>query len=456
MMRDLVHHVRDVARRGETLLTDGSRHADFLPGTLAVSERPPRAFALLMIGFIGAFVAVALLWMALGKVDEVAAATGKVRPLQQVHVVNHPAGGKITALHVRAGDHVRAGQVLVSFDPETVRQEIAKKRIERDTLVAEVARLEAAAAGKEAPVFPPGVAPEIVSTQLQLFAANRAQFAEQTRQAESVITQKRSAVAQAEIRFSTAEQGLRITREQAAALQALADKGYYPRLRALSAARELAAQQGEADQSRAALAAAQAELEGAVARGAEIAGANTASILKELAEKRSARDRSVHEFVQVQAAQNNLELAAPVDGFVETIKVANAGQSVLAGQEILHVVPDAADYVLDTRVANKDIGHVRPGQAATIKLHAFDYQRFGTVAGVVTHVPAEGQADERTGETFYTVTVRPDRNHPGADARAAVRPGMVADVDLHLGRRSVLSYLTDTVLRTRDQAFREY
>ena len=92
---------------------------------------------------------------------------------------------------------------------------------------------------------------------------------------------------------------------------------------------------------------------------------------------------------------------------------------------------------------------------ATVKVRAFDYLRFGTLDGRAAEVAADATPDPRTGELAYAVTVATDRDHLGAGpGELEVVPGMVVDVDLKIGERTILSYLTDRIFRLRE-AFRE-
>jgi multidrug efflux pump subunit AcrA (membrane-fusion protein) len=111
--------------------------------------------------------------------------------------------------------------------------------------------------------------------------------------------------------------------------------------------------------------------------------------------------------------------------------------------------------VVEAKVGNQDVGRLRPGRPATVKVRAFDYLRYGTLDGTLQKIAADATPDPRTGELTYAVTVVTGRAHlgPGPD-EFAVAPGMLVDVDLKVGQRTILSYLTDRILRLRE-AFRE-
>jgi HlyD family type I secretion membrane fusion protein len=148
-------------------------------------------------------------------------------------------------------------------------------------------------------------------------------------------------------------------------------------------------------------------------------------------------------------------LAAPVAGVVQELQIAGPGQAVAAHEMLMKVVPQGDGLVVEARVANEDIGRLTAGMAAEVKVRAFDYLRFGSLEGTVRRVAADATADPGDGRLAYAVTVVTSRDHLGArPGERDVVPGMVVDVELKVGERTILSYLTDRVLRF-GEAFRE-
>ena len=142
-------------------------------------------------------------------------------------------------------------------------------------------------------------------------------------------------------------------------------------------------------------------------------------------------------------------------GIVEAIAVNAPGQAMAAQEPLMRLVPESEGLVVQAKVANRDVGRLRPGLPATVKVRTFDYLRFGSLDGVLQKIAADATPDPRTGELTYAVTVVTSRDHLGAGpGELAVTPGMAVDVDLKVGRRTILSYLTDRIFRWRE-AFRE-
>jgi len=107
-------------------------------------------------------------------------------------------------------------------------------------------------------------------------------------------------------------------------------------------------------------------------------------------------------------------------------------------------------------ISNDDIGHISIGQKATVKLQTYDFVRFGALEGAVEQIAADAVMDRETGQMLFNVTIRTERSYLGATpSDQPVHLGMQAIVDLHIGKRSILSYLTDRLDRTTQSALRE-
>jgi membrane fusion protein, adhesin transport system len=239
------------------------------------------------------------------------------------------------------------------------------------------------------------------------------------------------------------------------AVRTLAEKGLYPRLRLVALERELSDVVGDAKKAEARLAAAQAALAEAESRRRSLEREQQSAVLTELAAAEAERDRLAEARNRAQTQLRNRVVRAPVDGIVQELAAA-PGQSVGSNQPLMKLVPTGGGLVIEARVDNQDVGYVRVGQLATVKVRAFDFLRYGTLEGRIERIAADATADPESGTYPYRIVVRTDRAELGTgENRLAVAPGMVVDVDLLVGERTILSYLTDRILRLREDAFRE-
>jgi len=145
-------------------------------------------------------------------------------------------------------------------------------------------------------------------------------------------------------------------------------------------------------------------------------------------------------------------LRSPVKGTVKRLLINTVGGVVQPGKDVVEVVPLEDNLLLEARVQPRDIAFLRPGQKAVVKFTAYDFAIYGGLEGKLEHIGADSVVDEK-GNAFYTVRVR--TNQSTIANNLPVIPGMVAEVDIITGEKSVLSYLLKPVLRAKARAFSE-
>jgi HlyD family type I secretion membrane fusion protein len=437
-----------------------TRYADFLPEAQTLAEREPAPMARAVIYAVAGAFAALLLWAGLSEVEQVASAPAVVRPAGKVKTVNHPDGGRVARIHVVEGERVAAGDVLFSLDTGTVREEVAKLANEFAALSAEVARLTAEAAEDGGALrFDAALAasrPDLVANERSLFESRRATLASRRAAADQLIEQRSREGAALAARRTQLDGSLVILAEQEAAISQLAGKGYFPKLRHLSVKRQISELEGQIAETAHSARAAAAALAEARDRRRSVDAEWRSAVLDRLGAARREAAQAKGRLAQEQGRLDGRTVVAPVAGRVQNLAVAAAGQSVSANETLLHIVPDGERLVVEARVANEDIGYIRAGQRATVKVRTFDFIRYGTLDGVVDEVAADAVEDQRTGAMAFPVTIRTERDWlEEGGRRHPIAAGMQVEVDLHIGERSLLSYLTDRMSRTAETAFRE-
>jgi membrane fusion protein, adhesin transport system len=439
-------------------LTGARRFGEFLPDAEGVVERGHSPAAGLLILSISGVFGGMLAWSALTEVEQVVQAKGQVEPAGRVKIVNHPDGGRIAEVHVVEGQRVAAGDPLLTFDPELVRTQLAELSGRFEVKSAEAARLQAEVAGGELLVDAELAAgrPLLVEEQRQLLEIRRQAYASRAEELNQAVLRRKSEIASITAELVRLRNGHGLLGEQLDAIRGLAEKGLYPRLRLVAVERQLSDLNGELSQARARHAAAEAALAEAESRRDGLEREWRSTLLTELSAASAERDRLAEARKRQAATLRNLVVRAPVDGIVQELAVTTPGQSVGSNQPLLKLVPTGGGLVIEARVANRDIGYVQVGQAVTVKVQAYDFLRFGTLAGAVERVAADAVADPRSGALTYGITVRTDGAELGSGAeRFSVVPGMAVDIDLLVGERTILSYLTDRIFRMQQAAFRE-
>jgi adhesin transport system membrane fusion protein len=149
------------------------------------------------------------------------------------------------------------------------------------------------------------------------------------------------------------------------------------------------------------------------------------------------------------------ELRAPVRGTVNALNVSTLGQVVQPGAPLAEIVPEGDALEIEVNVLPRDVAFIRPGDAASVKISAYDYLVYGALDGEISRIGADTVRDA-DGREFFRLTIVTDRTDLGRGGESLpVTPGMTATVDIQTGRRTVLSYLVEPLLRVRSEALRE-
>ncbi len=436
-----------------------ARYVDFLPDSQAVVEREHSPVARILLFVLSGLFLLFLAYIAVAEVDQVATGQGVVRPFGEVKLINHPVGGRVSRLYVRDGDLVNEGAPLVELDPELTEREVGQMQADVDTLEAQTLRLEAEATSSEL-AFPPALVegrPEAVQAQINLYNARRNAIESRLAAAREVVSQRAQAVQGQQDRLGPLRDSLEILRSQAASIQTLVDKGYFPQIRYQSIQRQVVEAAGDLAQAQSDLATARAALKEAESNLESQQRDWESQVLDELAVTLSEREKARTQLAQQSTALRNLVLRAPVDGVIQDLTVTSAGQSIGANQPMMKVVPVGDSLIVETRVRNADIGAIEEGMPAEVKVETFNFINYGSLAGKVERISPDAVADEKSGELFYEVDVRTETTTLTAPGGRPVRvlPGMQTQVDFRIGERTILAYLTDRLRETASEALRE-
>lgn len=424
------------------------------------ADRPPRGW-LLVIVVVGAFLVLGGVWAALAEVDEVSRAPGRVIPSGKTQVIQSAEAGIVAEILVRAGEQVKAGQRLIRLDDTTTSSSAGEVEARVRALEAQVARLRLEQAGGTAleytcPEAVKAAAPGVCENEANLLAVRAQALAQGKEVLQQRVEQRRRELGEVQSNRQRLEQSLALAQEQLDLLTPLAQKGLVAQTEFIAAQRDvndLGGQVAAADEATGRLEAALAEAELQVQQ-AELQFRQDAlnDLTLRLAELASAEE-------QLRGAADRVsrtDIRSPVDGVVNNLDVNTIGGVVAAGARLLDIVPVSDTLLVEARLKPSDVAFVLPGQKAIIKLTAYDFSVFGGLAGIVQNVSADSIVDPQTQETYYLVLVQADSATLSyRDRQLPVLPGMVTDVEILTGKKTVLQYLLKPINKARDEAFRE-
>ena len=398
-----------------------------------------------------------VVWAAVTDLDQIAVARGTVVPKGEVRVVQHLEGGIVTAIHVREGDSVAAGQPLIQLDLGSGGLNAEEIEVRLDGLVLERSRLlsEYASLALSLPAEPS-------RRQPQLAEAERAAFLSRRRDHESNVAvlreqkrQRQLEIQSIETRTASVERNLALSRSQYDMIHRLAQKQLVPKMQELQMARDVEQLEGELAALRVARPAAErahAEVEERLLQERNRFHKEAAERLREV-ELEIARQREL--FARATSQEHRAEIVSPIDGVVQDMKINTIGGVVGPAEPIVEIVPSEEELVIEAQLSPLDIGHIAVGQPATVKVSTYDFLTYGTLTGTVRNVSADTNTDAE-GNHYFRLVVVTDRDHLRiGDDSYPISPGMQAQVDIELGQRTVLQYIVEPVLKLRSEAFRD-
>jgi membrane fusion protein, adhesin transport system len=411
-----------------------------------------------IVGLILASVFSMLAWAALSKLDVAVNARGAVVAPSKLQELQSVDGGVVQELLVTTGQAVKKGQLLARLDRAQYAATLGENQQYRLGALAGAARMRALLAGSAELKLPP----EVVAAGPGLMAQERALFRDARREQESLLQALREAVAakrgenqEAASRVANLGEAVRLASdayqiEDRLFRESAGSRADYlsAQQRLLSVRSELAAVQASLPRLRSALAEVQAQLPQAESKARAQWGAQ----LAEFETKAAALASTI---TGGEDRVSRRDMVAPMDGVVNRILVNTKGGVVAPGKAVLEIVPVESELTLSVRVRPSDVGFIREGQEANVRILAYDTSSTGRMKGKVTRVGADALVDER-GEPYFEVqlTSQPGQLHSGGKA-LPITPGLPVETGILTGERTVLEYLLKPIVRGLQSSLQE-
>jgi hemolysin D len=409
-----------------------AEEADFLPASLALIERPvsptARITGLSLVLLTGGIIA----WALLAHIDIIVKAPGTVIPSGRTKVIASVEVASVRAIHVMEGQRVRAGDLLIELDARMFEADERKAQTEVNAARLEVARSRAlieALDKSRPPSLKPlvGVSPEDYE---QATEHVRGQYLDY----EAKLSELDGEIRRYELALPLAQQRSDAYGELVATHDVSANAWSEKR----QAVVDLDGQLIQAQNSKTSLIA-----------------QTRREALDSLTAAETRANRATQDVARARSEVRLLTLRAPVDGSVQQLTVHTVGGVVAAAQPLMLIVPKDDSIEIEGSIENKDIGYIREGQAAAVKIDAFDYTKYGMIRGRVLLVSKDAVDDEKRGPVYKT-HVRLDSTSMPVDGRqASLTPGMTVHVEIRTGSRRVIEYVLSPLLRHVHESLNE-
>jgi hemolysin D len=457
--------------------------AAFLPAGLSLQATPPHPAPRRVLWAIMALFVLALVWAFVGQVDIVAVAQGRVMVSEGSKLIQPLEASVVKAIHVKNGDLVKAGQLLIELDATAPQADSQRVGQERTSALSETWRTQALLAALSGPSHT-GAAPPTLPDAALLpsngLTENEHTLMRSQLEAEWQDIQAQKAKLNADVQTRQAELNtviaqinkllatLPMVQQREKDFKTLQAQGFVSQhdgqdrtqLR-IEMERDLTTQRARREEIKAAIAQAQ--------QAQTAWRADTLKLLNERYAKADLQARAMlTEGLKATQREKLTTLTAPVDGTVQQLAIHTTGGVVTPAQVLLVVVPEQAHVTAEVSLENKDVGFVSEGQAAEIKLETFPYTRYGTVPATVTTITADAVMKEPTaqpdqdgkavvsGGAVFPATLTLAKNTLWVDGKQIkLMPGMNLTAEIKTGKRRVIDYLLSPVQAYARESLRE-
>jgi hemolysin D len=459
--RSLSRHltVWRAAWQDETLNALGTapngRAVEFLPAVLEIQHAPPSPIGRAIGWTIMAVFVSAVVWAIFGQLDMVAVAQGKIIPSGYSKVIQPLESGVITAIHVRDGQFVKRGDVLI--DLNTTVNDADQERVVNEHRAAKIdaLRLRTLIAGGNAFAPPDDVNPQYVALQQQRLRDQFAEFNAKVEAAKQVIDQRKAALEGTKENITRLKATVPIEKERAATYKKLLEDQYVSKMdylqfeqQRIDREQELAGQKQKLIQDSAALSEAEKNYRALVSEFQRIRQTE----LSEVEMKAASLSQEV-----VKAGQKTdfQKLTSPIDGVVQQLAVHTVGGVVTPAQQLLVVVPQESPVEVEAWLENKDIGFVNVGQPVQIKVETFPFTIYGVINGTVVTVSHDAIQQEKGGLVYSTRVSMARGTMQVEEKTVNLTPGMAVTVEVITGTRRAIEYFLSPLLKSAHESIRE-
>ena len=392
---------------------------------------------------IALFWLIALIWSSLASLEEVTRGEGRVIASSKMQIIQNLEGGIVQEIFVQTGDQVTAAQPLIKLEDIKFKSELLSIKQNKAALEANINILSAESQGI-APEFDATFNsnyPELVARELELYAARK-----KTHYESIEILEKK--LKRLWIQSDAAKENFNLIEKEKNIVEPLVEQG-------VEAEMELIRIQQRMNEAQSSILQVDAEIE---ANNAQLK-AEKSNFVEQAREKLQEVEKEYNNLVEsLPAYEDRLErtlVRASMNAIVNRLLVNTVGGVIQPGSPLVELVPVDDKLIVEVEISPKDIAYVIVGQRASIKLTAFDFSKFGALDGYVTKVSADSLTKE-DGSVWYLCQVSvPVNMITTTGKRIQIQTGMVAQVDIISGEKTVLQYLLQPVTKVANEAFRE-
>jgi hemolysin D len=422
---------------------------EFTPLLVEIEDRPTSPLGRSLLWSILAFLVIALLWLFLATIDIVVSARGKIVPDGEIKTLQPVETGVIASIHIKEGQSVKKGEVLMEIDPSVTESDLSSKQQNLSLLELEIERLDALINNHS---FNPSNTCKdtaAITTQQMMYLSTKSAYDQQRQVIDEQIRQNNEATETAKADKSRLKQLLASAKEREARLKEVLDiiaKREYE-----DAKNQRVEYQEQLSMKEHAIAQSQGRLRELTQQLRLVTQEYRNRLLTELTQK-SKEATALRTEVQTSLFRHaKQQIIAPVDGYVGKLLVHTVGGVVTPAEKLLTLIPKGVPLIIKATVLNQDIGFVTKEMEVAVKIDTFDFQKYGLIHGNVKHIADDAIEDEKLGPVYEIAITPSDTTLKGEGKTLSIHPGMSVTAELKVGKRRVIEFFIYPMIKYLDE-----
>ncbi len=438
--------------------TEKEQETEFLPAILEVTETPPSPTGRLVMWSILTLLVVGILWSVLGHINEVAVAPGKVIPTGQVKTIQVKNKSIVKEIHVKEGQHVEKGDTLVVMDPTSTDADYDSLNKRAAYYALDIQRLEAELNGTSfSPKNDPNLELKDITAEQSLYQSRVSQHRAEMEAAANAVNQKQAALNAERVNLNKYDEMLEIAREKERRLIELTKENAISEFQLFEQTSQRINYEKTAAAQLDLINRAEAELSEAQAKLSNLDAAYKKDVMASLVESRKQYYALTEESKKADENQRLSTVVAPCSGTVYNLAVHTEGGVVTDAQPLMVIVPDGVELEFEVWAENKDIGFIKEGQEAEVKVATFNFQKFGMLTAYVDEISADSNSDKSDPEKNkrFRLLLKLDENTLKENPDIHINPGMEVTAEIKIKEKRIIEFFLDPFRRYTHESLRE-
>ncbi len=407
-----------------------------------------------------------IMWANIAKIDELTSGEGKVIPSSKIQKVQYFDTGIVSEILIKEGEHVKKDQPLMKIDTtrfkatfEETQENIlslkaAKIRLEKELITNYKGRFTKLKFSKKLREE----ASQYISNQGKIYKNKFYERKNSLKIIQLQYQQKKQELVEIRSKEKQLKQSLEFVREEYKTIKKMVNSGAKSKIELLNIKKEFNTLKGELESATLSIPRSKLAIEESTAQIEEKLRAFKSEISIELQEIMSELKRIEARLVTDNDKLEKTIIKSPVDGTIKQINVNTIGSVIQSGADLIEIVPNSDILLIEAKIDPKDIAFINPTLKAIIKLTAYDFSIYGGLEGKIIEISADSIKDmeSKDGNSFYKIVIKTDKNYLEYNGRKLIIiPGMIANVDIVTGKKTIMDFFLKPILKVKDGAFHE-